>query len=399
MKSFWCVVGLVFVAAVSFPLAAGAGLACYTGAPGETGTFFFDKAYTDGDPLADPPIPAYTSSVIDYPDSVDPDVTGFKTVATTHGAYLDLWGDVGGVLTAGGNFTVNTRAGFTLDNGVSYAAIPDGGEYTVIAEWDVPATGTYFDYAGTEQVKRMMVGVQFDPEKVHALGSGGGIGNNSAMCVCGIEYNLAEAAWRVGSHNRNIWGNWEVLNPAPSHFAIKIVKTIAATGGTNPLVGAYTAGMGMVTVYFKVDDGDWTVVMSAWGRGVTANLPLNGVLSDAGPDMLAYSVRGIEAATNLKVSYFGDNVPNVNGAADFDGDGISNAAEGYDDPDSDGVPNFADLDSDDDGLLDAQEKAFGMNPYDFDNPDSPLPVTGIVGLGVIALSLAGFAVRRARSSR
>jgi len=58
---------------------------------------------------------------------------------------------------------------------------------------------------------------------------------------------------------------------------------------------------------------------------------------------------------------------------DADGDGILNAAEGAQDPDDDGIPNFLDTDSDRDGVPDALEHALDTNPYDVDNPtDVPL---------------------------
>ena len=48
---------------------------------------------------------------------------------------------------------------------------------------------------------------------------------------------------------------------------------------------------------------------------------------------------------------------------DFDGDGIADNIEGFDDPDGDGLENFRDLDSDGDSMSDFDEAAAGRDPY------------------------------------
>ena len=57
--------------------------------------------------------------------------------------------------------------------------------------------------------------------------------------------------------------------------------------------------------------------------------------------------------------------------ADCDGDGIPNAVDGLVDTDNDGTPDFRDLDSDNDGLTDAQEKGTGSTPVDTDGDGTP----------------------------
>jgi len=70
------------------------------------------------------------------------------------------------------------------------------------------------------------------------------------------------------------------------------------------------------------------------------------------------------------------------GSADTDGDGFSDLAEGGSDIDGDGVPNFLDLDSDGDGRSDAEELAWGSNPFDASDFDGlPSQSTG----GFVAL--------------
>lgn len=100
----------------------------------------------------------------------------------------------------------------------------------------------------------------------------------------------------------------------------------------------------------------------------------------------------------MEVEYGSDPLTPPDANTDTDGDGIPDVVEGAGDPDSDGIPNYADEDSDGDGMSDVMERTLNTNPYDFDNPNS-LPVAGLVGLGLAALGLVGFAVRRTRSTR
>jgi len=58
---------------------------------------------------------------------------------------------------------------------------------------------------------------------------------------------------------------------------------------------------------------------------------------------------------------------------DSDGDGLLDADEGLDDVDLDGTPNYLDLDSDNDGCSDRDETDYGSNPYDAeDSPPMPM---------------------------
>jgi len=82
---------------------------------------------------------------------------------------------------------------------------------------------------------------------------------------------------------------------------------------------------------------------------------------------------------------------------DSDGDGITDADEGNDDSDGDGIPNYLDTDSDDDGVPDAVEWALGSDPYDSEHP-TELPAAGIAGLLtlVAAGAVVGAALLRLR---
>ncbi|MBW7866632.1 MAG: BACON domain-containing protein, partial [Candidatus Hydrogenedentes bacterium] len=75
---------------------------------------------------------------------------------------------------------------------------------------------------------------------------------------------------------------------------------------------------------------------------------------------------------------------------DSDDDGIPDIAEGRDDADGDGTPNFLDLDSDGDGVPDAIEANLGLDPYAPGSPDSTLliePATVHVGVGAGSFTL------------
>jgi len=66
--------------------------------------------------------------------------------------------------------------------------------------------------------------------------------------------------------------------------------------------------------------------------------------------------------------------------------------------DGDGIPNYLDLDSDNDGVSDALEHAFGYDPYDAgDTPEVPLVASWVIA--VLLLSLGIIAVRRRISVR
>jgi hypothetical protein len=77
-----------------------------------------------------------------------------------------------------------------------------------------------------------------------------------------------------------------------------------------------------------------------------ASLPANYAPSDIKESVIISETRPISP---LYIGYRGPDT------ADQDGDSISDFIEGPDDPDGDGIPNYRDLDSDNDGLPDAEE--------------------------------------------
>jgi len=148
--------------------------------------------------------------------------------------------------------------------------------------------------------------------------------------------------------------------------------------------------------------------------------------------------RTISGDDTQKTIFFWDDSP----MADTDGDGVTDSFEGAGDVDSDGAPNFLDIDSDNDGLTDTEEACYDANPdynpfnpisnptgtdMDMYNPDTdgdgiddgseilfghdPLreetgvdvPATGVFGLAVLAMLVfaAGmvFLARRSQGTR
>ncbi|MFC1736093.1 PKD domain-containing protein [Candidatus Hydrogenedentota bacterium] len=83
------------------------------------------------------------------------------------------------------------------------------------------------------------------------------------------------------------------------------------------------------------------------------------------------SVVAVDAAGNSSAP---DSITiTYNDAYDTDGDGISDMDEGSDDIDNDGIPNYADTDSDGDSYDDDVEVEAGSDPYDFNDVPTAIP--------------------------
>ncbi len=80
---------------------------------------------------------------------------------------------------------------------------------------------------------------------------------------------------------------------------------------------------------------------------------------------------------------------------DSDGDTIPDVEEGIGDPDDDGIPNYLDLNSDDDYATDEEEAANGTDPYTWDEPPQA-PVSAWPALAALFGVLAVAALRRFR---
>jgi len=302
----------------------GNGTAYYAGAPGEKGIRFFDKLW---DPVG------YPNSVIGRAISIDSAIVGFNKLDPATSAKIALWDSTGGIPTIQCNVQTNIVAGFTLDDGVTPASVPNGNAYTLEASWDVPADPVSVSYGGAKPLDcRCFVGIEFDGSDARGRLDGGEGG-----CIMGLQWDSETSAWHVQSHFTALWGNKERIEPAPRHFAVKIVKKIAVKSGVHDVLClADTQDTGLVTVYYSVDNDPWRVADSAEGR--ITDLPLTAFNNplpnspegrDDGPDFIAYSICG-NSASNLKIAVYGNGVPNVNlcdGALDFDGDGVSNDEE------------------------------------------------------------------------
>ncbi len=83
---------------------------------------------------------------------------------------------------------------------------------------------------------------------------------------------------------------------------------------------------------------------------------------------------------------------------DMDGDGIPDHLEGMDDVNGNGIPNMLDLDSDGDGVSDADEWLLGTDPYDVDTSGA-LPLTYAPLTTIFVLLLLSCAMLRRREFR
>ena len=80
---------------------------------------------------------------------------------------------------------------------------------------------------------------------------------------------------------------------------------------------------------------------------------------------------------------------------DQDEDGLLDTDEGTGDPDGDGLPNYLDTDSDDDGVDDGLEHRFGYDPYDeASTPQLPIAAWPLL---LIAPLLGVFCLRNRRA--
>lgn len=99
----------------------------------------------------------------------------------------------------------------------------------------------------------------------------------------------------------------------------------------------------------------------AWGHSMDVAQPGEVIFSNRMSDVF-YEYRARAVSTSGQI---GDWSAPFNAiTSDFDGDGLPDSVEGDGDPDSDGLANYEDFDSDNDSRTDADEFAAGRNPFD-----------------------------------
>jgi hypothetical protein len=139
-------------------------------------------------------------------------------------------------------------------------------------------------------------------------------------------------------------------------------------------------GKGFWRPNVSISNDEWTHVVLAF-NGSTAKLYRNG--TEVASTTYSYSSTPM-APKNYRVGWGQENEDNsyffdglircayiydrmiTPAQIDTDGDGIDDPTEGPEDIDGDGLPNYLDLESDGDGLLDAWEHINGWDPYSAD---------------------------------
>lgn len=155
----------------------------------------------------------------------------------------------------------------------------------------------------------------------------------------GQNHSAALAASSPFLWGRNFEGQCGGGTSAPTQYTSPVALTLPAE------VTSLSCGHNF-TLFELIDD-------SLWGTGSNSDGQLDGIsLADQDTSPRALSPVLILPLPDLE--------------ADEDGDGLSDAIEGTDDPDGDSIPNFLDLDSDGDGVPDEIE---GLS--DLDNDGTP----------------------------
>ncbi len=131
---------------------------------------------------------------------------------------------------------------------------------------------------------------------------------------------------------------------------------VSPTGNATPAWTWTAGGGGNGTFRWQLDatDGPWTTTTSL---SYTPASPLT-----EGSHTLYVQER--DEAGNWSLADASAVTVMALGSGDLDEDGISDDAEGWDDPDGDLLPNFFDTDSDADGWSDRDEALSGTSPYD-----------------------------------
>jgi hypothetical protein len=242
-----------------------------------------------------------------------------------------------------GSWTVGSYSGTPIGalsdaTGAAELLIPDGNDYDFYAGWDIPAPDAYILPGSDPPTPRdsyLYFGVDAQ-----------GLDTNKYRL--GIEWRGTPKAWYVRSQNL---AADVAVPPDIAHLDIKISKDM--DGDT-----VFTPGHPAVFMQYSVDFGAWTDYVHSFASTV---FPLDYAglgFSDAlAPDRITFKVRGL-GSSSVDPYLLGADVPDMNIAADYDGDGITNYQESLLGTDP------ADVDSDGDGVNDGDEVFLGTDPLD-----------------------------------
>jgi len=308
---------------------------------------------------------------------------GLSGAETTGGAVFQWVGQNNGF------WQINSTAGrkkgwFGVDSAgppPTQLTIPNGGNYTMYAAVEIPASGTFTLYDSTTSNKRFYCGVEF------VAPAGGG---NDQCGVAGIEWSIANSRWELRSDADGVIGGGISNFTSGTKFETRTVKDAA----------------NLFVVEYRKDYGTWTYYPAAVPQPFAAGTISGFALDDAGIDIPAFSVRGPWKVYPVLLTGTGVTT-NLNNTADFDGDGTVNAFDPFPadsayevDSDADGLPDeweilyIGDLsengssNNDNDLINNFAEFAGGFDPTLQDGPG--LPAVGMWGRVMMISALAFF---------
>jgi hypothetical protein len=224
-----------------------------------------------------------------------------------------------------GSWTIGSLSGSPIgalsdETGAAALLITDGNDYTLHVGWDIPAPVAY-----TGRNCYLYFGVDAQ-----------GLDTNKYRF--GIEWKGAPLAWYFRCQNIS---EADVAAGTPTRLDLKVWKDM--DGDT-----LYTPGGPAVFAQRSVDFGAWVNYNNAYGSNI---FPLTygplGFNDALAPDRITFKVRGL-GSSNVDPYLEGTDVPDMNLASDYDGDGITNFQESVNGTD----PTLTDTDGDglDDGV-------------------------------------------------
>jgi len=228
-----------------------------------------------------------------------------------------------------GSWTIGSLSGSPIGalsdaTGAAALLITDGNDYTLHVGWDIPAPVAY-----TGRNCYLYFGVDAQ-----------GLDTNKYRF--GIEWKGTPLAWYLRTQNIAA----DLAAPSEiAHLDVKMTKDMDGDNVFNPPPGPPAPA---VFFQYSVDFGAWTDYVHFYASNV---FPLNyaglGFNDALAPDRITFKVRGL-GSSNVDPYLEGTDVPDMNLASDYDGDGITNFQESVNGTD----PTLTDTDGDglDDGV-------------------------------------------------